>query len=238
MKVVVFGSNGFVGSSIVRHFPRWTGVPRSEVDLTDQSQVDAYFETNPDIDVVIHCAVIGGSRLKSDEADVFYKNLLMFENVARHAKTMIYFSSGAAMRGNPPTDPYGFSKWVIDRRIESIPNFFSLRIWGCYGEGELPTRFSAVCREKGHVVIPQDRYFDFIDIKDVIAVVEKYVHGFLTDKVYNLVYPEKLLLSQWAERFGATHKIEDETNLGESYCYRSMNDTCNSDHVDDQPDVQ
>lgn len=221
MKVVVFGSNGFVGSNLVRIFPHWVGVARQEVDLTDQAQVDAYFERNSDIDVVVHCSVIGGSRLSPDDGEVCYKNLLMFENVARHAKKMLYFSSGAALRGDPPTDPYGFSKWVIDRRIASVPNYHSLRIWGCYGEGELPTRFSAVCRKEKHVVIPQDRYFDFIDVREVASVVEKYVNGFLSDKVYNLVQPEKLLLSQWAGRFGATYEIKDETRLGESYSLRS-----------------
>jgi nucleoside-diphosphate-sugar epimerase len=206
MKVIVLGSNGFIGSNIVRAHPEWIGLTRQDIDLTNQENVDVYFSSHRDIDVVIHCAVIGGSRLKVDGSDVFYKNLLMFENVARHAKKMIYFSSGAAIQGNPPTNPYGFSKWIIDRRIETIPNYYSLRIWGCYGEGELPTRFSAICKEKGHVVISQDRYFDFIDVKDVVKVVAQYVKGELEQKSYDLVYPgEKLLLSQWAEKFGATY---------------------------------
>jgi hypothetical protein len=37
----------------------------------------------------------------------------MFENVSRVFKgKLIYFSSGAALRGDPPTDPYGLSKWI------------------------------------------------------------------------------------------------------------------------------
>jgi len=218
MKVVILGSGGFIGSSLVRAHPEWIGVTRQDVDLTNQKQVDDFFKENDDIDWVIHCSVVGGSRLEKDDAGVLYKNLLMFENVARYAKKMIYFSSGAAERDNPPTDPYGFSKWLIEKRIESIPKYYALRIWGCYGEGELPTRFSAICKEKKHVVIPQDRYFDFIDIKDVIKIVERYIIEDIGDKLYNLVYPgEKLLLSQWAKKFGATYKIEDTTQLGEKY---------------------
>jgi len=38
------------------------------------------------------------------------------------------------------------------------------------------------------------------------------------EKEYDLVYPEKLLLSQWAERFGATWEIVDNSRMGESYC--------------------
>ena len=216
MKVCILGAGGFVGKNLVRDTD-WVGVTRQDLDLTNQDAVEDYFKSHT-YDVVIHCAVIGGSRLKEDDGDVTHKNLLMFENVVRVFKgKLIYFSSGAALRGNPPTDPYGLSKWIIDRRIETIPDAHSLRIWGCYGSDELPTRFSAVCKRDGHVVIERDRYFDFIDIADVRKIVYDYVHGYLTDKQYNLVYPEKLLLSQWAERFCAPWEIRYNIDLGEPY---------------------
>jgi nucleoside-diphosphate-sugar epimerase len=216
MNVCVLGSNGFVGSNLLKD-TNWNGVTRRELDLTDQHAVEKYFNEHK-YDVVIHCAVVGGSRLKPDDGDVAYKNILMFENVVRVFKgKLIYFSSGAALRGNPPTDPYGLSKWIIDKRIETIPNAYSLRIWGCYGPGELPSRFSAVCKREGHVVIEQDRYFDFIDIKDVCKIVDEYVRDERSEKEYNLVYQEKLLLSQWAEKFGASWEIEDISCLGDSY---------------------
>jgi len=215
-KVCVLGASGFVGKNLLQGM-QWIGVTRQDLDLTDQVAVEKYFRTH-EYDVVIHCAVIGGSRLKPDDGDVIHKNILMFENVVRVFKgKLIYFSSGAALRGNPPTDPYGLSKWMIDKRIKTIDKAYSLRIWGCYGPGELSTRFSAVCREKGHIVIDKDRYFDFVDIEYVRKIVFDYVHGYLDDKEFNLVYPEKLLLSQWAERFGATWEIKDKSGLGEGY---------------------
>ena len=216
-RVCVLGAAGFVGKNLLQDTD-WVGVTRQELDLTDPEAVKEYFK-NHEYDVVIHCAVIGGSRLKPDDGEVFYKNLLMFENVVVAFRgKIIYFSSGAALRGNPPSDPYGMSKWLIDRRIETLPNAYSLRIWGCYGPGEPSTRFSAVCKKEGHVVINQDRYFDFIDVEDVRKIVREYVScKWEMPKVCNLVYPEKLLLSQWAEKFGATWEIEDTSGLGESY---------------------
>jgi nucleoside-diphosphate-sugar epimerase len=216
-RVCVLGAAGFIGKNLLRDTD-WTGVTRQELDLTDPEAVKEYFK-NHEYDVVIHCAVIGGSRLKPDDGEVFYKNLLMFENVVVAFRgKIIYFSSGAALRGNPPSDPYGMSKWLIDRRIETLPNAFSLRIWGCYGPGEPSTRFSAVCKKEGHVVIDKDRYFDFIDVEDVRKIVNEYVScKWEMPKDCNLVYPEKLLLSQWAEKFGATWEIEDTSGLGESY---------------------
>lgn len=216
-RVCVLGAAGFIGKNLLRDTD-WTGVTRQELDLTDPEAVKEYFRKH-EYDVVIHCAVIGGSRLRSDDGEVFYKNLLMFENVVVAFRgKIIYFSSGAALRGNPPSDPYGMSKWLIDRRIETLPNAYSLRIWGCYGPGEPSTRFSAVCKKEGHVVIKQDKYFDFIDVEDVRKIVNEYVScKWEMPKVCNLVYPEKLLLSQWAEKFDATWEIEDTSELGESY---------------------
>lgn len=216
-RVCVLGAAGFIGKNVLRDTD-WTGVTRQELDLTDPEAVKEYFRKH-EYDVVIHCAVIGGSRLRPDDGEVFYKNLLMFENVVVAFKgKILYFSSGAALRGNPPSDPYGMSKWLIDRRIETLPNAYSLRIWGCYGHGEPSTRFSAVCKKEGHVVINQDKYFDFIDVEDVRKIVQEYVScKWEMPKVCNLVYPEKLLLSQWAEKFGATLEIEDTSELGESY---------------------
>src|SRR5210317_2276821 len=196
MRVCILGAGGFVGKNLVRDTD-WVGVTRQDLDLTNQDAVEDYFKSHT-YDVVIHCAVIGGSRLKEDDGDVTHKNLLMFENVVRVFKgKLLYFSSGAAVRGNPPTDPYGLSKWIIDQRIKTIQNAHSLRIWGCYGPHELSTRFSAVCEREGHVSIDKDRYFDFIDVKDVQKVVHQYIDGLRDDKEVNLVYPEVRLLSQW-----------------------------------------
>ena len=215
-RVCVLGSNGFVGSNLLKNTD-WVGVTRQELDLTDQHAVETYFDQHI-YDVVIHCAVIGGSRLKPDDYDVAYKNILMFENVVRVFKgKLIYFSSGAALRGDPPVDPYGLSKWIIDKRIQTIPDAYSLRIWGCYGDGEPSTRFSAVCKREKHVIIDKDRYFDFIEIKDVKYITQQYVRDELSDKEFDLVYEKKLLLSQWAEKFGASWEISDITELGESY---------------------
>jgi nucleoside-diphosphate-sugar epimerase len=212
MKVCVLGANGFIGKNLINGMS-WVGVTRQVLDLIDQDAVERYFKTHK-YDVVIHCA----ASIDQSNESTTYKNVMMFENVTRVFKgRLIYFSSGAALRGDPPRDPYGLSKWIIDKRIQTIDNAYSLRIWGCYGPGELPSRFSAVCKEKGHVLIEKDRYFDFVDIEYVRKIVFDYVHGYLTDKEYNIAHPEKFLLSQWAEKFGATWEIKDNSSLGKSY---------------------
>ena len=170
MKVCVLGAGGFIGKNVLRGTD-WVGVTRNDLNLLDQSAVEKYFKSH-EYDVVVHCA----ASIDQVSRETVYKNSLMFENVVRVFKgKLIYFSSGAALRGSPPTDSYGLSKWLIERRIEMIPNAYALRIWGCYGPGELPSRFSATCKRDGHVVIERDRYFDFIDVEDVCEIVQQYV---------------------------------------------------------------
>ena len=128
MKVCVLGANGFIGKNLVKGMS-WVGVTRQVLDLIDQEAVERYFKTHK-YDVVIHCA----ASIDQSNESTTYKNVMMFENVTRVFKgRLIYFSSGAALRGDPPRDPYGLSKWIIDKRIQTIDNAYSLRIWGCYG---------------------------------------------------------------------------------------------------------
>ena len=113
MKVGVLGCNGFLGRYFLE-YNKWIPITREEVDLLNPVSVEKFFHRYK-FSVIIHCAVVGGSRLKEDSSDVLKENILMFENVVRVFKgKLIYFSSGAALRGNPPTDPYGLSKWIID----------------------------------------------------------------------------------------------------------------------------
>lgn len=201
-RVCVLGSNGFIGKNLIKD-TSWVGVSRLDLNLMDQRAVEEYFKTHT-YDVVVHCA----ASIDQRNPTTTYTNIIMFENVARVFKgKLLYFSSGAALRGDPPTDPYGLSKWIVDRRIETIPNARTLRIWGCYGPGELETRFSAVCRKEGHVIIKKDKYFDFVDVEKVKDVVTKYVDGELDEKEINIVDPHTRLLSEWAVFFGATYEV-------------------------------
>jgi len=213
MKVCVLGSGGFIGKNILSGTD-WDGATKYDLDLLNQGEVEEYFKKHK-YDVVIHCA----ASIDQSSQNTTYKNILMFENVVRVFKgKLLYFSSGAALRGDPPKDPYGLSKWITDRRIKTLPNVYSLRVWGCYGHGELPTRFSAVCRRDGRVVIDKDRYFDYVSIKTVKEIVQQYVTSKKKLVKYcDLVDKKKMLLSEWAQFFGATYEIRDTSGLGEPY---------------------
>ena len=221
MRVCVLGANGFFGRYFLKTHPEWFGITRVDVDLTNQVDTEKFFMVNK-YDVVVHCAVKGGSMLVPEDGNITHDNILMFENVRRVFKgKMLYLSSGAGTRGNPPVDPYGLSKWIIDKRIEHIDNTYTLRIFGCYASGEPDhhnrDRFKTICKQEGHITIDKDKYFDFVDIEDVRKVVCEYIDGKRMEKECDLVYRDEKLLSQWAVEFGATYEIVDKSELGESY---------------------
>ena len=76
MKVGVLGCNGFFGRYFLEH-NKWIPITRGEVDLLNSVSVEKFFRRYK-FSVIIHCAVVGGSRLKEDTSDVLKENILMF----------------------------------------------------------------------------------------------------------------------------------------------------------------
>lgn len=212
MRICILGAGGFIGRNITRAFPDSKALTRSELDLLDSEAVNCYFSNN-EFDVIIHCAVVGGSRLRPDDHSVLDKNLRMFFNVFEATRCkIIYFSSGAAFRGTPPDDPYGFSKYIIEQC--QCPRLQVLRIWGCFGNDEPPTRFLATGKREGHVNIPEDQEFDFFHVDDVIHVLRYFIDKPVTGPL-NMVYSsEKHLLSQIAQMAGFKSTVHGHKSKG------------------------
>lgn len=215
MSICILGAGGFIGQHVTQAFPESVALTRKDLNLLDSDAVTRYF-SKTNYDVVIHCAVIGGSRLRDDDCSVLDQNLRMFFNVMNATRCKVYyFSSGAALRNfpNPPSDPYGFSKYVIEQY--KCSRLQILRIWGCFGHGEPSTRFLATGKRDGHITITTDQEFDFFHVHDVARVME-----YLMDKPnvgypLNMVYPgKKYLLSEIAEMAGVSVTVYGKKNEG------------------------
>jgi nucleoside-diphosphate-sugar epimerase len=212
MNILITGGNGFIARNIyetVKGNHNTFLTNRQTLDVLNRSQVNKFFDENQ-IDVVIHTAVSGGSRTKKDDVYVLINNLVMFDNLLQNKHkygNLIHFGSGAefdrrsdivSAKENEdccPADYYGLSKKIIKSQIDEIENFYNLRIFGCFGTDEPDTRFikSAIRSVKGEkpIVIHQNRYMDFIYVKDLCKVVEHYIeNNFKKDlpKDVNLCY--------------------------------------------------
>jgi len=179
MKILITGVNGYVGKSLYNTLKDEydvTGLTRNNFDLTDSSEtfnffIDKYF------DVVIHCAVAGGSRLKKDDTDVLDNNLKMYYNLLNnkyHFNKLIHFGSGAELYSKDT--PYGLSKHVIRESILGQDNFYNLRIFAVFDENELDTRFIKTNIKKyinkQSIELFHNKRMDFFYMEDLVMLIK------------------------------------------------------------------
>jgi nucleoside-diphosphate-sugar epimerase len=182
MKILITGGKGYIARSIydaLKDKYEITTISRDDFDLTNTLDTNKFFK-DKHFDVVIHCAVIGGSRLKKDTWDVTDKNLIMYYNLLTnqsHYDKFIHFGSGAEIYAND--QPYGFSKDVIRKSMMDKPNFYNLRIYAVFDENELDTRFikSNILKylRKEPMSVIQDKKMCFFYMKDLIDLVDKFI---------------------------------------------------------------
>ena len=205
--ILLTGSGGFIGQHLKnilsKYYILWC--PRSyELDLRDEVSLDNYLKSHP-TDFIVHSASAGVRILSSDTmASVAKPNLEMFNNLARLGIPMITFGSGAEYdKSRPlvkvreeefgnhiPKDPYGYSKYLISKKIEKLSHVLNLRIFGIYGEGEHPSRVTSyiITRllNKQPIILNQNVVFDFIYIEDFCQIVLYFIENLPNSKFINV----------------------------------------------------
>jgi GDP-L-fucose synthase len=242
-KILFTGGNGFIGRQIIPLLEKegWEIIrPRSyQVRLEDPGEVDSLF-LDERYYAIIHGAIIGGRRGIEDGPNVFYKNMSMFENIFRHVeKTELFINldSGASY-GRPapveqpsphhfglviPRDNYGFSKYCIAKRVLNHPKGINLRVFGCFGSYEEPSRFFNTninnYINKKNIEIFKDRKMDFIYVNDLYKIVSYFLsigkNSLVRD--VNCVYNEKYYLSEIAEMINNLSDYNVEINRHGNY---------------------
>ena len=246
IKILITGGNGNIAQMIKRNLGDKydiTNATRNELDLLNYGNMSTYFDNNS-YDVVIHTAILGGRRTKSENGEISHKNILMFENLLKFYnkfKMIINLDSGAIYDRagdifcrkeddlfTVPTDYYGFSKYVIHKRSCSFINIFNFRIFNVFHKNEEPDRFIASCfnanKTGEKLVIFEDKFFDFIYEDDFIKIVDYYVKN--VDKTYilldtiNIGYNEKYRLSDIARLIINNHDLIEVKNseMKHNYC--------------------
>lgn len=220
MKIAILGARGFVGGSLVSHLSKEHiiyPVTRDTVDLLDPVKVTEFLEKNR-FDVVINAAaVMTDPTLLHDTRNNlgmfmnFYENSDLFGkfiNLASGAEFDRELDINKAPEGlifsRMPKDSYGWGQNIKSRLCYDKHNFYTLRIFNCFGSGEKSTRiFPKFIKEQitPKFEIQNDRYFDYFSIQDLIKVVEYFIDNDSIVKDVNCVYTEKLKISQVLEKF-------------------------------------
>jgi len=216
MKILITGTNGFVGRNLKEFFEaRYTGSAfpkRQDLNLLDWEAVEGYLDAGQ-FDAVIHCGV----TLHSVE-----ENLKMYFNIERCSKSfgkLICVGSGAEYGPGHytpkmkeeyfgsyiPKDIYGFSKYVIAKDIEATPrNIFNLRVFGIFGKYEdYKRRFISnnICRVLSgqNISLNRDMGFDFLVVDDFAPMLQAFMSGSPLHRSYNVCRGEGIDLLRLAE---------------------------------------
>ncbi|MCE2822095.1 MAG: NAD(P)-dependent oxidoreductase [Saprospiraceae bacterium] len=232
MNILVTGGNGYIAQSIYRSLSskfNITLVTRVDFDLTDTHQVRDWF-VGKYFDVLIHTAVVGGSRFKAEDSSIFLENILMYDNLLqcrKHYDLFIHFGSGAEFQHSTP---YGFSKYIISKLITQDPRSINVRIFAVFDENELDTRFikSSILRylRREELVVLQDRKMDFFYMRDLLMLLEWLMaleNESLLFSPINCSYPNQYSLKDIAniidgiDTYQVGVKIVSSTQ-GEDYC--------------------
>ena len=209
--ILITGASGFIGRNALQFFSSNYNIIaplHKELDLLSQADVQSIFKKN-EINYVIHCANIGGNRKCRDVEDIIAKNLIMFFNIAenkQYFEKMIHLGSGAeydrkimAPKINEsqfgesiPSDPYGFSKYVMSKYIEEeADKIYCLRLFGVFGRYEdYEYKFisNAIVKNLLHlpIIIKQNVFFDWLHIDDLLCILEKMLNNKCIFKSYNI----------------------------------------------------
>jgi nucleoside-diphosphate-sugar epimerase len=204
MKILITGGKGYIAQAIFNTLKteyNITLITRDNFDLTDSNSTTNWFQDKY-FDVVIHTAVVGGNRLKSEDENIIKSNLQMWRNLLEnksHFTQLIHFGSGAELYAKDT--PYGLSKSIIAESIKTKPNFINLRIFAVFDKNELDRRFITpnIKRyiNKESIIIHQDKLMDFIYMEDLISIIKfSILHP--TISPINCSYKEKYKLSDIA----------------------------------------
>ena len=195
IKILITGGNGYIAKSLYNSLKDKydiTSITRQDFDLTDSKATGLWFKDKY-FDIIIHTAVVGGSRLKPEDSSIMDQNLQMYYNLLtykNHYKKFIHFGSGAEIHLDTP---YGWSKNVIHKSILEKDNFYNIRIFGVFDENEIDTRFikSNIKRyiNKEAIQIFEDKMMDFIYMPDLISIVDHYINVNDLPKDIDCIYP-------------------------------------------------
>jgi len=143
-RVLITGGSGYIAQSVynalkIEH--EITLITRNDFDLTDSNSTTNWFQ-NKYFDILIHTAITGGNRLKTEDEDILKQNLQMWDNLLvnkSHFTQLIHFGSGAELYARDT--PYGLSKHIINESIKNKLNFINLRVFAVFDKNESDRRF-------------------------------------------------------------------------------------------------
>lgn len=216
--VLITGAGGLVGSYLTNNLPGYdvTAINHQDLDLLDREMVTAFLKKK-NFHTIIHCATYGRRAVRTPNPTIFQNNLFMFNNLAsckQNYQQFINIASGSEFNVDEindqtaeeelfqryPAQAYGASKNIIARLVTQLPNFYNLRMFGCFGQHDT-THIDPLQDVVKNIAtnrrfrFENDRFLDLFSLHDLAVVVDQTIQGNLKYNDVNLVYDQKHRLS-------------------------------------------
>lgn len=217
MKIAIIGAKGFVGSRISKYLELNHSVypiTRDNLDVLNPLSVKYFLSLNS-FDVIINCAAtMTDNNQLYDARNNFGMFINFYDNRHKFGK-FINMASGAEFDRTTnidnaneldifhimPSDSYGWGQNMKARICATTDKFYNIRIFNCFGRGEIPTRIFPRFLRESFITITDDRYFDYFSIQDLVVIVKNCVENDWKEKDVNAVYEGKIKISQALELF-------------------------------------
>ena len=223
MKILLTGSSGFIGRNLKEayqdRYDLYTPSHR-DLDLLDEEAIMEYLRLNR-FDVVIHTANTNEVVRPELAPQILDRNLRMFCNLFRcrdQFGKMLYFGSGAEydkahyisempesyFGTHIPTDPYGFSKYIMSELTGKTNNIYDLRLFGVFGRHEeWRRRFISNMIYQASVSdelrMDRNMYFDYLYVDDLAVILEWFISHEPKYQHYNVCSGQPVTLLSLAE---------------------------------------
>lgn len=234
MNILITGGNGFVASHLKNYLSSHTiyAPGKEQLNCLEPQDVNAFFATH-DIDVVIHTALTGREQLFDHSLKWMQEGMAMWYNIYnnRHRyKKLIQYGSAYELNLSKPNElatlatvlnslsmtAYGSTKNRIARMCSETENFYTLRLFGHYHHSEADHRFFKKLLTSENFTIAADRKFDYFNLEDTLKVTEFVINESPLVRDVNLVYSEKLLISEQVKMFCDINNIYPTINIAEN----------------------
>jgi nucleoside-diphosphate-sugar epimerase len=229
MKIVLLGSNGFIGKNLVSLLSnKFEIIPvnRQTLDLLDPLSVRNFLIEKKVHTVINAAAIMTDSNLLDDTRNNlgiflnFYHNHNLFSKFinlasgAEYDRTLdINLIKETEIFNRLPKDSYGFGQNIKSRLSWDRENFFNIRIFNCFGIGEYSTRLFTRFVNQGHIDISNDRYFDYFSLEDLHLLVDHCITNDWSIKDVNAVYEKKYKISEVIEMFCNINSFEPKFTI-------------------------
>lgn len=202
-RVLIFGSNGFIGRNLVEKLiDKYYLITPSHKEI----DIETTFHLSNQVDVIINLVNAND-------------NLKVFQNITHYFDgKVITIGSGAEYDkrfpiknvtegfDRKPVDAYGLDKYYISRQAEVRPNVIVLRPFGVFGKYEDTSRRfiskAIIDHMKGEpITIFQDCKFSYVWVDDLIKIIDYFIEHEAKHKFYN-VSGQQITLKNIAKMIG------------------------------------